>query len=134
MIGADTNVVIRMFVSDNPAQADAARALIEAEERAEDPILLTPLVVAEIEWSLRSNFDHTKPEILAVFDQIAANAGFILDDREAIEAAIAAWRTGRADFADYLIAALARERGARTTMTFDRAAAQTAAFTLLAAS
>jgi predicted nucleic-acid-binding protein len=57
-------------------------------------------------------------------------ASTALVSSRSIEAAIQAWRTGRADFADYLIAALARERGARTTATFDRAAAQ-AAFILL---
>ncbi len=38
---------------------------------------------------------------------------------------------GKAGFADHLIATLARERGARTTMTFDRKAAESAVFTRL---
>jgi predicted nucleic-acid-binding protein len=133
VIGVDTNVVLRMFVEDNPGQARVARALAAAGDRLSDPILVTPLVLAEIEWSLRSNFHLSKPDILDVFDQILGNLAFLVDQRDAAEAAIEEWRVGKADFADYLIGASARELGARTTMTFDRKPAETAAFTLLTA-
>jgi predicted nucleic-acid-binding protein len=131
VIGVDTNVVLRMFVEDDPAQSHAARTLIGSSDRAGDPILLTPLVLAEVEWSLRSNFDRSKAAILAIFDRILANTAFVISEREAVEAAVGAWRLGKADFADYLISAVAREHGARTTMTFDRKAAVSATFTLL---
>jgi len=122
-----------MFVDDNHLQAGAARALIEADERQHDPILVTAVVFVEVEWSLRSNFGFAKPDIIGVFDDILSDTGFQIDDRDAVDAALEAWRTGRADFADYLIGALALERGARTTMTFDRIAAKDrGAFTLLA--
>jgi predicted nucleic-acid-binding protein len=49
-----------------------------------------------------------------------------------VDAALEAWRTGRADFADRMIGALAHERGASTTITFDNAAAKSgSSFTLL---
>jgi predicted nucleic-acid-binding protein len=124
VIGVDTNVLLRMFVNDDPAQANAARALIESEERQDDPILVTPVVLVEVEWSLRSNFGFEKPDIIAVFDDIMSDTGFQVDDRDSVDAALEAWRTGRADFADYLIGVLARERGARTTLTFDKSAAK----------
>ncbi len=131
MIGADTNVVVRLLVDDQPEQARAARALANAAERLDDPILLTPLVLAETEWVLRRSYRFSKQQRLAALDSFCSDAGVVIDDRNAVEAAIEAWRSGSAGFADYLIAALARERGARTTMTFDQKAAKTAAFTLL---
>lgn len=131
MIGVDTNVLLRMFVDDNPAQCAAARALLDSATRAADPISLTPLVLAELEWSLRSNFDRAKAEILEVFDQILSHTGFVISERDAVDAAVSGWRSGKADFADYLISAVARDLGARTTMTFDRKAAVSATFTLL---
>jgi len=133
LIGVDTNVLVRLFVDDDAAQGAAARALVSDAARDGESILVTPLVLAELAWSLRSNFAFVKAEILDALDQLCRNAAFVVDDRTAVEAAVDAWRDGGADFADYLIAALARERGATTTMTFDRKAARTAAFTLLTA-
>ena len=133
MIGIDTNVLLRIFVDDDHSQAKAARALIDADEREGDPILVTPIVLVEAEWSLRSNFGFAKPDIIEVFDDILSDNGFHIDDRDAVDSALDAWRTGRADFADYLIGALARERGAETTLTFDKAAAKSGSvFTFLA--
>jgi predicted nucleic-acid-binding protein len=133
MIGVDTNVLLRVFVADDPVQARAASAFIEAPERPDDPVFVTALVLVELVWTLRKAYDHSKPELLSILDQVCSHATIIVDDRDAVETAVDMWRTGKADFADYLIAALARERGARTTMTFDRTAAETAAFTLLTA-
>jgi predicted nucleic-acid-binding protein len=132
VIGVDTNVLLRMFVDDNASQAKAARALIEADERQDDPIIVTAIVLVETEWSLRRNFGYAKTAIVEIFDEILSDLGFLFDDRDAVDAALDAWRAGPANFADYLNAALVRERGGRTTFTFDRDAAKGgSAFTLL---
>ena len=133
MIAIDTNVLARWFVADNARQAAIARGLLTDRRRSEDPILLTPLVLMELEWVLRSTFKRSKEEILDVLGILCDEPAVVLDDRSCIEIAIAGWREGKADFADYLIAALARDRGATTVLTFDRDAAQSAAFTLLTA-
>lgn len=131
MIGVDTNVIVRLFVEDDEAQCAAADRLVN-ELLAEDrPILVGPVVLVELVWALRRIYRWSKPQCLAAIDRIMSTRRFLIDDREAVETAIDAWRDGPAEFADYLIASLARERGARTTYTFDKAAARTGAFTLL---
>ncbi len=131
MIGVDTNILLRVLVEDDPTQLLAAETLVNAPGRFDDPILVSPIVLVEIEWTLRRVYRRSKDEILEAIDRLQRHANIILDDREAVDGAIGAWRTGKASLADYLIGALARERGARTTMTFDQDAAETAAFTLL---
>jgi predicted nucleic-acid-binding protein len=131
LIGVDTNVLLRVLVEDDPAQLRAAETLVNAPERAEDPVFVSPIVLVEIEWTLRRVYRRSKDEILEAMDRLQRHAHIVLDDREAVDAAIVGWRTGKASLADYLIGALARERGARTTMTFDQDAAETGAFTLL---
>src|SRR5690349_3802757 len=113
-----------MFVDDNQWQAKAARALIDDLEPGREQILVMPVVFVEAEWALRSNFEFEKSDIIDVFDDILSETGFHIDDRDAVDAALEAWRTGRADFADYMIGALARDRGASTTLTLDKAAAK----------
>jgi predicted nucleic-acid-binding protein len=131
LIGVDTNVLLRVLVEDNVAQLHAANALIDSADRDGDPLLVSPIVIVELEWVMRKLYDRNKDQILDGLDRLRGHANIVIDDAEAVESAIKAWRTGKADLADYLISALARARGARTTMTFDRDAAETLAFTLL---
>jgi len=51
--------------------------------------------------------------------------------RQAAKVALDAFASGSADFADYLIAALDREAGCETTLTFDKTAAKIRGFSLL---
>lgn len=131
MIGVDTNVLLRVLVEDDVAQLRAANAFLSSADRDGDPLLVSPIVIVELEWAMRKIYDRNKIEILEGLDRLRGHANIVIDDEEAVEAAINEWRTGKADLADYLISALARARGARTTMTFDRDAAETSAFTLL---
>ena len=51
---ADTNLFLRFLTNDVPAQADLVdRLLIQAAEGA-IRLVTTPLVIAEIVWTLRS--------------------------------------------------------------------------------
>ena len=131
MIGVDTNILLRLLIRDDARQFIAADGLVNSAERADDPIFVSPIVVVELEWVMRRTYGLTKAQIVDALDQVSRRTYFVMDDSEAVRAALTAWRTGKADFADYLIAALARQRGARTTMTFDKDAAATSSFTLL---
>ncbi len=53
------------------------------------------------------------------------------EDRDLLEGVVDDFSRGRADFADYLIAAIGRAHGAETTFTFDRDASREPGFTRL---
>ena len=124
MIGIDTNVLVRLFVADTPAQAAAAARLVADSTAAGESIVVSPLVLAEMCWALAGSYRFDKAALIEALRHIADNPVFHIEDREAVEVAIDGWTAGRADFADYLIAAIARGAGARTTLTFDREAAK----------
>lgn len=124
MIAIDTNILLRLFVEDTPEQSVAARRLMKEAIATATPVLLPPLVMAETAWALKSNFGKDKSVVLSILNEIIDNSAFIVDDRESVIVAIDAWTNGRADFADYLIAAMARRAGCRTTFTFDTEAAK----------
>jgi predicted nucleic-acid-binding protein len=132
MIAVDTNVLLRLFIIDAPAQAAAVQNLIDDVRRVGDSVFLSPLVLAELCWAMGKIYRKPKSDMLDSLQVLLDNNLFAIADREAVEVAVEAWTTGKADFADYLIAAMAREAGARTTFTFDREAAKMRpAFTLL---
>lgn len=51
MIPIDTNIVVRLLVNDDKAQADRAQALVENND-----VLITTPVLLETEWVLRSSY------------------------------------------------------------------------------
>jgi predicted nucleic-acid-binding protein len=58
-------------------------------------------------------------------------AVFVFEDRGVLVQALAAYRQGRAQFADHLIGAKVQAFGATTTWTFDRALRNSSGFSLL---
>ena len=130
MIGVDTNIVIRLLL-DNPSgpeQAQVARRLVAA---ADQPLLVAVPVIAEIAWVARGVFRLGKDEVISVLSALLANPAFIVAEHVAVQQALDAYRTSRADFTDHLIAALNRAAGCTATLTFDKIAAKGPDFTLL---
>ena len=62
MTALDTNVLIRYLVGDVPAQAEAARALIEGLI-PDDPGFICREVVLEVAWVLERSYRLTRPQV-----------------------------------------------------------------------
>ena len=128
MLGLDTNVLIRYLVQDDRRQYEKARRLIHREGGKGEPVLISLLVLLEIEWVLRSRYGLSKAEILAAFSALLDAADLAFEDETSVEYALYSWKDSAADFADCLIEARNRRLGCRATATFDRKALKLAAF------
>ncbi|OGO29021.1 MAG: PIN domain-containing protein [Chloroflexi bacterium RBG_16_52_11] len=103
MIAVDTNVLVRVLVDDpgQPAQIKAARTRV----RHAKEVFVPQIVQAETVWVLESAYGLNKPAILDVLEHLLHNKAFVLQDDAIFQKALAAYRIGNADFADYLILA-----------------------------
>ena len=128
MLGVDTNVLVRYLVGDERSQYERARRLIHREEDIGEPVLVSLLVLLEMEWVLRSRYGLTKPDIVAAFSSLLQTAEVVFEDEPSVEHAIYVWKDSRAEFADCLINARHRRSGCRATATFDRKALKLAGF------
>lgn len=117
MISVDTNVLVRALVEDpgEPRQTAAAHAGLKQAKQ----VLIPQVVQVETVWVLESAHDLAKQEVLTVLEHLRDNAAFHLQDRPRFVAALDEYRNGGADFADYLILAESRARGAEL-LTFDK--------------
>jgi predicted nucleic-acid-binding protein len=103
MIGLDTNVLARYFVEEAVADAathrqrEAARELIESGR----DLFLPKTVALELEWVLRGYYGFGVDQVLQVLDQLLFHASLEVEDRPALEQAVAGLRAGL-DFADAL--------------------------------
>ena len=131
MIGLDTNVLVRYLTQDDAAQARRAGALIAESTAGGGRCYLSPVVLCELTWVLREAYDQTKSSLLSTLDLLLSTRQFEIGEKDLVRDAVEAFRTGRADFADYLIGAMSRRDGCAETVTFDRRLRDAAGFRLI---
>jgi predicted nucleic-acid-binding protein len=115
-ITADTNVLVRAAVMDDPAQsALAVDALLEAEA-----VAVTLPSLCEFAWVLTRGYKKSASEVVAALRKLIESAS-VLVDRPAVEAGLAILERG-GDFADGAIAFEGRRLGGRVFTSFDKEA------------
>ena len=127
MIGLDTNVLLRLFVEDDPQQNERARGFFDAVSSRETCVV-NPVVLAEFAWTLGRGFRKRRREVAHLIAEVLSADDVEISHRSAAERALAAYRAGKADFPDYFLAEINLELGCASTATFDRAALDCPAF------
>ena len=115
-ITADTNVLLRAAVGDDPAQ----ERLAEAALRGADVIAVTIPALCEFVWVLRRGYRFDTPAIISALRRLL-DVGSVRTDRPVVEAGIATLEAG-GDFADGCIAFDGRRLGGVVFTSFDRQA------------
>ena len=126
MIGWDTNVLLRLIFADDEEQMRRARENLA--KFAGDGIRIDRIVLVELVWVLRSRYNQDRAEIAGLLDRIMTMPELEIDSRGPVMRALQRYRTGPADFADYLLGAVNEAAGAMPTYTFDKKAADAAGF------
>jgi predicted nucleic-acid-binding protein len=127
--GVDTNIVLRIFDRTDARQSSAVEKLI-AEAGSKD-LLLNPIVLSELAWTLKRSYKKSRSVIADHLDLLLQSPEFVVPFGAEAADAVRRYREGPADFADYLLAAINRASGCRSTLTFDQEAADDDQFTLL---
>jgi predicted nucleic-acid-binding protein len=120
LLSADTNVLVRLLVSDDLVQQRAVAARLEKVESAGGAVFVSLLVLAELSWVLESTYDYGRGDVARSVEAILTTSPFVVDERALVLDALSAFRKGGSGFADHLVLAVARTRGALPLLTFDR--------------
>lgn len=94
MIGVDTNVIVRLVVNDDPAQAERAAKLFASEQ-----ILIPSTVLIETEWVLSQTYRLDRGVVAEALSRVIDLANVTVDEPQRIGWALAAFAQGM-DFAD----------------------------------
>lgn len=121
MIGLDTNILLRLLVDDGSRDVARARGFVATRATEGHDFFVDTVVLAEVVWVLESVYDYGRTAIASAIEALLANEAYVLDGRDAIVAALAAFRGGKADFSDCLIAARCVQAGCVATATLDKA-------------
>ncbi|MDZ7857062.1 type II toxin-antitoxin system VapC family toxin [Sphaerotilus sp.] len=120
MIAVDTNVVVRLLVSDDPIQSQRAQQLFDDHAPHDGSLWLSDVVVVEVAWTLARAYDRSRSDIAKALNALTHHATVALESPAEIRAALALYAQGPADFADCLLAVKAERHGCEQVVTFDR--------------
>jgi len=113
---ADTNLLLRFVLDDDPAQFKLAVEIMEGSEA----IVVTNVALCELVWVLRRSYGVSRKNIAATIAGLRETRNIVFDSA-AVEAGLAAIEAG-ADFADGVIAYEGRWLGGDTFVSFDKKA------------
>ena len=116
MLAVDTNVLVRLLARDDAKQAAAADAAVAKGA------WVSQLVLAEAVRVLDAVFERTPKQLIAALDLLLAHESLVLQDADAVAAALAQLRAKPAlGFSDCLVLEIARKAGHLPLATFDKA-------------
>ena len=128
MKAVDTNLLVRFLVVDDPAQAARVKKIFETAEGSGDVRMVSTLVALELVWVLSAVYECSRNDILDAFEQLCMLPVLCFENPDLINGLIRMGRTTGTDLPDILIGLAGQALGCRTTLTFDRKAAQSGLF------
>jgi len=117
-VAVDTNVLVRLLVDDNRAQADAAERALQNADR----IVISLPVLCEVAWVLRRSYGFNRQRVAEAMRGLVATLSAEID-LPAFEAGMATLDQG-GDFADGAINHLAAQARCDLVLTFDQSFAR----------
>ena len=115
MRAVDTNVLVRLLVRDDDAQAAKAEAFVRKGA------WISHLVLAETAWVLGSVYELGHPAIARAVEMLLLHEHMTVQDADAVAAALERYRGKPAlGFSDCLVLEAARKAGHLPVGTFDR--------------
>ena len=132
MIGLDTNVVLRLLLTDDLAQKIRAAKLIHQAKQSGPRVMVMLTVMLEVEWVLRSSAKMNKAQILNIFNLLLESHDIEIENEKILDHALNLYDNAAADFAECLFLAQYQRMGCNTMLTFDAKAARMAGVELVA--
>lgn len=121
MIALDTNVLVRFLVDDDKAQSARATKLVRRAIDANEPIVVSQVVLCELVWVLRFSYKVGRADLVDTLRDLLHAQHLTFPDSDLLTRALDAFEYGQADFADYVIREHALGAGCQAVATFDRA-------------
>ena len=131
MIGLDTNVLCRYLLADDPAQTRKASKVIDKAAESGTACFVSKVALCELVWVLESCTTMDRAQIVSTLEDLLLSENLEIEERDLVRRAVDRFRSGKADFADYVIGESGTTAGCRSTVTFDRALKGAAGFEIL---
>jgi predicted nucleic-acid-binding protein len=128
VIALDTNVLLRLVVKDDEAQAEAALRLIEKLARNGEAAFVALITLVEFAWVLEDAYGVRPREISSIIREILSISTLVVERETMVLDALDA---DQGDLSDRLIHFAGVAAGCDRTVTFDRKTARLSGVELL---
>lgn len=119
MVALDTNVIVRYIAQDDPVQSVAATRIFEEVITDKNHGFVSAIALCETIWVLSRAYGQPRDKLAEVIEVLLKANNLELEHRDLVWSVLDDYRTGQADFSDYLIARIGKANGASTTLSFD---------------
>ena len=120
MIGLDTNVLLRLWLNDDPRQNARIDRLLAEHGSSPGSLLVNDVVLVEAMWTLRAAYKQDKAAQLVALHSLLDEPAFCFEDRETVVQAVAMFSEATCGFSDCLVVVKNTRAGGDFTATFDR--------------
>lgn len=103
-IFVDANVLIRLFLNDDPDQHKRVLKFFERAQRGEVDLIVGPPVLFEMAWVLRRTYKQNRAAILDMLEALLSFRGLKMVDRDLVAESVELARSTDSDYADSYIA------------------------------
>ena len=131
MIALDTNLLVRLLVNDDTAQAAKVETWLGKKASPARPAWVDHVVLCELTWVLERSYIYPRSDVNACIAALLNHKSLKVESPELVRQALALYASQSADFSDYLLAARAQAAGYASVLTLDKKAAKSATYELL---
>ncbi len=115
----DTNILLRLFLGDDPGQTDAVERLFRKAFQEKTKLFVSDMAIAEIVWFLEKRESLPEEVIAGVLRSALDDERLHFENRERLGAALALYEYHGVDFIDAYQAALVQEKKLESIISFD---------------
>lgn len=116
----DTNVFLRFLTGDHARMAADSRRLIERAEAGELLLQTSHLALAEIVWTLDTQYGVSREEIAGMLRDLLGLQSLRVDQKEMLREVVDLYASTNVDFIDAYHAVDLRQRGFEGIVSYDR--------------
>ena len=116
---ADTNLFLRHLEQDHSEHTAAARRILQRVQNGELILITTPMVMAELVWTLTSFYKRNKQTVMDWLLAITNTPGIVVEERDRVIQALVWFEEKNVDFIDAYHAAWLLEQDFDTVISFD---------------
>lgn len=116
----DSNLFLRFFFPDDPAQYERAKRFFQNAAQGDIEIFVGPPVLFEVAWVLKRVYRLPRERIHEYLTALVSLRGLNVMDHAVVQESLRLMRDADADFADAYIAASIRKTGVDEVATFNR--------------